>query len=159
MALTAKQEKFAQAVAGGVSPVEAYREVYGAKNRSAKTLGEDACRASKHPKIYARIEELRAKATEKVVAKLALTKEWVLSELVKVNAAAQAAEPVLDREGNSTGEYKANLAAANRALELIGKELGMFVDRKEIRTSPLDDLSHDDLVALDELIARDEVQH
>jgi phage terminase small subunit len=48
-----------------------------------------------------------------------------------VERAMQAA-PVLDAKGNPTGEYRYNGGVANRALELIGKENGMFVDRKEV---------------------------
>jgi len=45
---------------------------------------------------------------------LSRTEEWVLSKLV------QNVENALANDG-----------AANRALELIGKEHGMFIDRKE----------------------------
>jgi hypothetical protein len=38
---------------------------------------------------------------------------------------------VRDAKGNPTGEYRYDGSVANRALELIGKELGMFVERKE----------------------------
>ena len=50
-------------------------------------------------------------------------------ELVENVKMAKRAVPVFDREGEPTGEYEQQLAAANRALELIGKELGMFVDQ------------------------------
>ena len=58
------------------------------------------------------------------------------------------ADPILDGEGNPTGEYRQNLPAANVALGLIGKELGMFIDRKEIRTGELDGLGGDELKQL-----------
>ena len=38
-----------------------------------------------------------------------------------------------DAQGNPTGVYRYDGATANRALELLGKELGMFIDRKEVR--------------------------
>ena len=38
-------------------------------------------------------------------------------------------EPVLDRSGIKIGEYVYAGSVANRALELLGKHLGMFVDR------------------------------
>ena len=44
-------------------------------------------------------------------------------------------EPVLDGKGHPTGVYKYQGAVANRALELLGKELGMFVDRAEVRST------------------------
>jgi hypothetical protein len=37
--------------------------------------------------------------------------------------------PVLDRDGRPTGEYRYEGQVANKALELLGKEIGMFVDR------------------------------
>ena len=42
------------------------------------------------------------------------------------------AQAVLDAKGNPTGEYTYNGSVANRALELLGKEQGMFVERKEV---------------------------
>ena len=46
-------------------------------------------------------------------------------------------EAVLDSEGKETGNYRYNGNVANRALELIGKELGMFLDRKAITVEDL----------------------
>jgi len=40
--------------------------------------------------------------------------------------------PVLDAKGKATGIYAYNGHVANRAIELIGKELGMLVDRSNI---------------------------
>jgi hypothetical protein len=40
---------------------------------------------------------------------------------------------VTDSSGSPTGEYKWDGSVANRALELLGKECGMFVDRTENR--------------------------
>jgi hypothetical protein len=60
-----------------------------------------------------------------------LSKSWVLEKLRSNAERAMQAEPVLDREGHPTGVYKYDGSVANRALELIGKELGMFVERKE----------------------------
>jgi hypothetical protein len=37
--------------------------------------------------------------------------------------------PVMDKEGNLRGVYKANIAASNQALHLLRKELGMFGDK------------------------------
>jgi hypothetical protein len=58
---------------------------------------------------------------------------WVLERLRENVERSMQAKPVLDKEGQPTGEYRYEAAAANRALELIGKEIGMFVDRAELR--------------------------
>jgi phage terminase small subunit len=65
--------------------------------------------------------------------KTGLTAAWVLEGLRENKERAMQAEPVLDREGNPTGEYVYQGSVANRALELIGKQLGMFVDRVEVQ--------------------------
>jgi phage terminase small subunit len=61
------------------------------------------------------------------------------------------AEPVTDREGKPTGVYTFNAGGALRALELLGKQRGMFVDRKEVRSGPLEEVTDD---RLRELLAR-----
>ena len=38
---------------------------------------------------------------------------------------------VLDKERKPTGEYRYDGNVANRALELLGKQQGMFIDRHE----------------------------
>jgi hypothetical protein len=62
----------------------------------------------------------------------------VISRLKENADRAMQAARVIDKEGKETGEYTWQPSAANRALELIGKELGMFVDRKEIGTRILE---------------------
>jgi hypothetical protein len=44
---------------------------------------------------------------------------------------AKAAVPVLNGKGEETGEFTASWAASNQALNLVGKELGMFIERSE----------------------------
>ena len=39
---------------------------------------------------------------------------------------------VRGNDGKATGEYRYEGSVANRALELLGKELGMFVERHEV---------------------------
>ena len=60
-----------------------------------------------------------------------LTRAEVLSGLRRVFEMAVEARPVFDKHGDEKG-FTVNLTAANRALELMGKEAGMFVDRKHI---------------------------
>ena len=38
----------------------------------------------------------------------------------------------MDSRGKPTGEYRYDGPTVNRALELIGKEFRMFIDRKEV---------------------------
>lgn len=87
-----------------------------------------ASRMLKDAKVAARVAEAQAA----VAAKLEITQEWVLDRLVENANRAMQAEPVLDHEGEPTGEYRYDGNVANRALELVGKQIGMFVERREI---------------------------
>lgn len=135
--LTKKQEDFCLAYVETGNASEAYRRAYDAGKMKPDTINVKASQLLADGKVSVRVAELREKVTEKAVKKLEISKEWVLEQLVENVKMAKQAEPVCDEEGKPIGEYKQNLAAGNKALELIGKELGMFVDRKEIRTGAL----------------------
>lgn len=147
-----RHEQFAHAVAKGTKA----RTAYIAAGFSPNGADGAASKLQKSAKVAARIAEIKANIDVVVTEKTGIDKAWVLEQLVSNVRIAKAAEPVLDNEGKPTGEYKANINAANRALELIGKEFGMFVDRKEIRTGELDDIPHEEKKkALD--VVRDEL--
>ena len=59
---------------------------------------------------------------------------WVLRQAVKLHSRCMQEEPVKDKDGGITGEYKFEHAGASKALDLIGKHVDVlaFVDRKEI---------------------------
>jgi hypothetical protein len=58
------------------------------------------------------------------------------------NSRLERTEPVLDSKGRPTGEYTFQASGANRALELLGKEYGMLVDRSDTthRYATIDEL-------------------
>jgi phage terminase small subunit len=144
----AKHEHFAHLVAKGETPPKAYVK----SGFSERGAAQSANRLLKNADVSARIAQLRKSieepARERAIEKAAVDKAWVLEQLIEVVHMAKATDPVLDRDGNPTGELKQNLAAANKALELIGKEFAMFVDRKVVQTGPLDDLEHEELKKL-----------
>jgi phage terminase small subunit len=72
------------------------------------------------PIITKRREELQAKAE--------VTQEYIVTKLRENLERALQAIPVLDHDGNETGEYRYDGAVANRAAELLGKTLGLFSD-------------------------------
>ena len=130
-----RHEKFAQALAAGTGQVKAYIGAGFSKN------GADgaAWKVSDRPDVKARIAEIlqsiagiAAKANAIAVKALAITREDVLRELWDNAMRGKAGVPVLDREGKPIGEYRTELSASNKALELFGKEAhGMFIDRRE----------------------------
>lgn len=131
----AKHEHFCQLVSNGESAPRAYvlagYSENGAEQGSSRLLKNvEVCSRVAHLRKFK--EKAHADAVVKAVEASGLTKEWIIAQLMDNVAMAKAAEPVLDNEGNPIGEYKTNLAAANKSLELLGKEIGMFIDRKEV---------------------------
>lgn len=99
---------------------------------SAKTANRIASENLSKPDIQDAIQKLRAKISEK----LQIDAEWVLERLVRNHDRAAQAEPVRDREGNETGEYTYQGSVVNKALELIGRHRGMFIDKIEMSGEP-----------------------
>jgi phage terminase small subunit len=77
-------------------------------------------------------EQIHAQGTAEAVEKVALTQEWVLTRLMENAERALQHVAVLDKERKPTGEYRYDGSVANRALELLGKQQGMFIDRHEV---------------------------
>ena len=59
MELTAKQEQFAQAVAGGKTYADAYRKAYNCKKMSLNAIYVASCELMNNPKITLRIKEVQ----------------------------------------------------------------------------------------------------
>jgi phage terminase small subunit len=101
-----RHERFAQALAAGKTADQAYQQAgYKPSRPHASRLATDG-------NVKARVAELQSRVVEGVV----LTRQWVIEKLI-----ANARKADERQEG----------AVVNRALELLGKEIGMFVDRVE----------------------------
>lgn len=110
--LTPKREKFAQAVASGKNPSEAYRAAFDAGNMQAETIRKRASELAKNGDIRGRLEALRAPAVEAV----GITLESHLRDLLALrNLAAK----------------KEQMSAAISAEIARGKVCGLYVDRVE----------------------------
>lgn len=97
----AKHERFAQGLAAGKTADEAYTAAGFKANRG------NATRLKANESVQARVKEL----TERAADGLVLTKQWVLEQLAD-NAA----------KAKKVGDF----GPSNKAIELIGKHLGMF---------------------------------
>ena len=111
--LTGKQEAFAQLVAKGSMLVEAYREAGYMPNGSDKTQWEAASRLMANSKVLARVKQIQADIEEDRRTIERRREEYVLKRLQEEAERA-------DTDG-----------ARVRALELMGKTIGMFTDRVE----------------------------
>lgn len=120
-----KWEAFCQAYAIHNNGAKAAMEVGYAPSGSKSAASVRASGLMKKPEIKARIAEIQQGLMKKASQAVQLDRAWVLDRLK------QNADLALDEKDRS---------AANRALELLGKELGMFVDRKQILVGPLEAL-------------------
>tara|TARA_R110001592_G_C13004238_1_gene736184 strand:- start:545 stop:1006 length:462 start_codon:yes stop_codon:yes gene_type:complete len=111
--LTGKQEAFAKLVAGGAVLSDAYRECYAADSMKDSTVWSEACRLAQNPKVSARIKDIQAdmEADRRTIERR--REEWVLKRL------------------SEEADQADNASSRIRALELVGKTVGMFTDRIE----------------------------
>ena len=107
--LTCKQAMFAEHLAGGLNRSASYRAVYNAQGMNADTVKVEACRLAKKPKIVWAVDRLRkgCPSTRRMVSDL--TADWVTVKM----------QDMVDSP-YTTASMKLN------ALELLGKNLGMF---------------------------------
>lgn len=137
---TDRQERFAQARARGLSLTASAREA----GYASGTCHVRGAELGKNADVQARVSELRAELDQATIANVVADRRWVLQSLIEI---ADEAKKAKDR------------TAATRALELVGKELGMFIQRTQEIRSPLDNLSAEELQAIVRLIDQLERQN
>lgn len=121
--------------------VDAYIQDFNgaAAARAAGSKGKDPEKAAygflRNPKVSAAINRRLTKVSEKVDVDV----QWVISKLVEVVYRSLQGTPKVRRDGTpvvnpDTGATVMDWqpAAANKALELLGRHLGMFIDRQEV---------------------------
>jgi len=80
MTLTAKQEKFAQGLADGLTQADAYRAAYNASKQTDATLWANASRMASDSKVVARVALLR----EAIASKALWTREKSVQALANI---------------------------------------------------------------------------
>lgn len=177
MSLTPKQEAFATGIASGLSQADAYRAAY---PRSAgwkdEAVWAQASKMASNSKVCIRVAELGAKAAaanevtvERIVRELALiafgnkrsVMEWGPggvklkdSQSLTDDEAAQVLE-VKETTSATGGSLSLKTHDKVKALELLGRHVGMFIDKTEITgknggpiaTKSERDLTDDELAA------------
>lgn len=122
------KEQFCQLVAGGLKRTEAiYKAGYTFANGGQATRKASAL--MRQLEVKARIAEVEQVLRAKGLEEADVDRGWVLRRLKRNVETATQEVAVTDRYGHETGLYKQELPSANKALELIGKEFGMFADR------------------------------
>lgn len=142
--LTPKQEAFVIAYVETSNATEAYRRSYNiSPTTKAATINRKAIEVLRNGKVAARIAQLNSKAEKRAE----LDRAWVLERLMRNARIAMGEEKIkvaIRPRGpdgkllDGTVELEVSdrdVSGANRALELLGKEIGMFVDRSEVDLS------------------------
>ena len=123
--LNPKQELFCREYLVDLNATQAAIRA-GYSQQTAKQIGQ---RLLKTTKVNNTIQELQVDKIEK----LDISANYIISNLKAIADRCMQAEPVIGKDGNPTGQYRFNASGANRALELIGKHLGMFNDKLNIQ--------------------------
>ena len=125
--ITSKQERFCQEYIIDYNGAQAAIRAGYAENSARKT----ASRMLTNADILARV--LQREQT----ARLALTQDYVLQQLVDTYRCCREPEPVMVYDADAggmveSGKYQFDSKGALRALELIGKHLGMYQDKLKL---------------------------
>lgn len=128
----AKHEKFARLVADGMAAGKAHRQA-GFKTKTRNSSDSAASRLLRNVKISARVDELKIQAAADASEAAKITKADVMRML---------------RDNFKEARKLKEIGPANRAAELLGKEIGMFVERKRIGPLELADLTDEELEQL-----------
>jgi hypothetical protein len=129
--LTTKQKEYCKGVAQGKPKSKAYREAYNSKAKPS-TIGEEVQRMSKNPSITLEIEAQKRAIAFQSAYSAGQLKGIVISQLTK---------EALDPDSKPSERISALKALGSVA------ELGVFVERKEIRTIKDSSTARADLMA------------
>ena len=114
--LTDKQEAFCQAIMAGATFADGYRAAYCADGMMPNSIWNAASRLAADAKVRGRLEQL-AEQKEAERRMLALSRaDWVIERITQ-----QVMDPATPP------------AVKTRALELLGKTIGLFTDRVETK--------------------------
>ena len=154
MSLTARQEAFAAGVAQGLSQAEAYRRAYPRSTAwKDESVWQCASRLMADIKVRSRIDDLMAKAA----AANEVTQERIVRELARIafgnkravmkwgphGVALVDSDDLSDDEAAMVAEVQETVTVAGsslklkthdkvKALELLGKHVGMFADKVQV---------------------------
>jgi phage terminase small subunit len=147
-AAAARKALFVEAYIANGGNAKQAAVVAGYSPHTAKQQGQ---RLLTNVDLAAEVSRRRAEVMAKVAENTEVTKEWITASLKMVAERCLQAAPVLDRKGDRvltetpSGDlvpaFEFNAAGANRALELLGKEQGMFIERTMVIKDPLEKFS------------------
>lgn len=129
--LTDNQQKFADYyLANGCNATQAYLSTY--PKASDDTARVNSCRLMKNRYVHDYIEKRQLELQEKTH----VTQEYCIMNLKEVVERSLQHKPVLEfnkltGQFEETGEFQFDSTGANKALELLGKTLGIYIDKTD----------------------------
>lgn len=134
MALTQKEEAFCQAIAkyGDKEKVKAYKEAGYSTNMSDAAIQVQADKLFNKPKLSLRLDELRVISNKVAEEKFTISVEQRLEWLKEIVEAGMSKQVVM--QGESMIERRENLAASNKAIEILNSMLGTGDDNNDAQS-------------------------
>lgn len=131
----AKYEMFAQEIAKGNSAADAYVNAgYRPSPSNAGNLRNKKEIQIRVAELLAERETIHVQATQQAIEATGLTKEWVITHLMENALQCLGKLPVRTSITNGVAMeiFERHPTGANRALELLGREKNMFIERLEV---------------------------
>ena len=118
-----RHERFVLGLFEGKTAEQAYEDA------GYKSNDSNASRLNGDEHIQGRLAFLQSKAAEKA----GIDRAWVIERLVEIVDRSMQAVEVTDANGEGTGEYTFQGSVANKSLELLGKDIGMWKDAPPVQ--------------------------
>lgn len=114
--LTTSQIAFTQGIIQGKTYRQAYRDAYPNAQGSDSSITTSAYKLSRDPRVQTLVQDALDETVEHLAEDVAGTKRYVLKQLIAHSKGAK-------QEGTKL-----------KALELLGKSVGLFIDKAEVKT-------------------------
>ena len=114
--MTTSQIAFGQGLIQGKTYRQAYKDAYPNAQGSDSSITTSAYKLSRDPRIMAMVQDALDETVEHLAEDVAGTKRYVLKQLITHSKQAK-------QEGTKI-----------KALELLGKSVGLFIDKAEVKT-------------------------
>ena len=114
--LTVSQVAFSQGIIQGKTYRQAYKDAYPNAQGSDSSITTSAYKLSRDPRVQALVQDALDETVEHLAEDVAGTKRYVLKQLITHSKQAK-------QEGTKI-----------KALELLGKSVGLFIDKAEVKT-------------------------
>ena len=116
--MTPKMRLFAKLITEGHSPSESYRRAYDCSNSTSATVSANACKLLKDPRVSEVVRQ--AEQAQSIISDPPALRAHILRQLLN---------------HSNTMKTESNQI---RALELLGKSIGMFTDKVETKVERVD---------------------